>query len=1711
MKKKLLVLVLTLAMVITAMSAVAWAGEQYEAEVTLSDGKTKEYFNSFATAIEAVDKGDKYIGCTLKLLKDISVEVNTGTSNYGHYCIDGGKFTIDGDKHTISAKIKSGSENGYVFNVRGDVTFNDLRILRSADASGTEYLRGGINVPAEVTVNINDCYIDMRSKNSNEWNTAVVAGKNSTVVINKGTYYSGIEGDYRGINIDNNKSFTFIDGETNGIVAEYTVVYHIKGGTHNVTGITHKGTVNSIGIGVSGGTYANDPTLYVASGCSVIENDTNPKTWTVIDNFYQDSVNTNTWHVVNLAGLKELRDSINNGNVKYANQIIEIDNDIDMTSDPWTPINAYQSGSALSGTTIDGNGHSIKGMTITVPENSKSYDYGVGFISQQAGSLTISAISFVSANVNAPTGSQVGVVVGMSYGNVAFEDVDIVNCNVLGATKTGAYLGQNDDGNTVLLKDCVIKGSVVKANYSAALMIGLLNTNSMEVVFNNCSADDNSKFEWVTKADDFPDKGVEIDGRYFAISGTTLWLTDPGEGCWAEQRVSGAKLTYGQTEYDVKGSVFYPNDIAAIGNVKYDSLEAAVSACNDGDTIELLRNATVGNKITINKNVTINGNNKQITYTGSDDQIFYFDATDKSFIIKNCEIHNKSTKELYGLFNVKEKSKGKILIDRCIFADDTGDASAIVTHDASANGDHVLVEFTNNTVNEYYGGVFPYTREGSIFSGNQFNNIGRARVISPITNDGSTATIVVTDNTFVGCTKNGIISLNKTNAVTTLEIHGNTITNCNNVLLVETTAVLTANSEITNLTGGTIIVDNNGSDTVGDLTITDGAYKGKDSAYTKEKNGTIVISGGYFSSFIAKTDLAENYECIDNPDSNKGTYPYKVGKVKSVLTMSDYAYMGSTVSTPSVSNLGSATARIYYSATSFLQTSVGAIEWTNITPGSIIPGTYFMKAYLSDGTETDQITFNVKKGSKAAPTAPTVNGLTVTIAEADRTKNLEYCVSDSVDEHTNWISVPTLTDGTFTLSGLNAGDYKVFIRERENKLYFASDAVASDVFTVSNFSVSYNANYGVGTVASQTAAQSSTITVASGATLSRTGYTFAGWNTQADGNGSSYSVGSSISVGAVLYAQWTPNTYTVRFNANTGSGNMSSQSFTYDVAQALSANTFTKSGYNFVGWATRADGPVVYPDKQNVSNVAASGAVDLYAVWAQAVGTVTANITSTTNEAIKVEVKYGPTVIQSKENIIPTLSGSVYVANDIVLSDIPYGTYNLVVTQGNVVSTQIIINGESTTANVTMPDRNVNSVLEVKGEDTKPVVVGGLNEEAESKKIEDQNVYVLMTVEKTEEQVLPETASAKEQDSQQAIEAITEKAEDDKRKETSTPSTTVVDDLVIEFFDVTVELYVTDSAITNFATVEPTDVITETNNVIEIVVPYDMNGKDNIKVYRYHDSVAEAFTKLNAKPLAPYIDGQYYVDEAHSLIYIYAQKFSTYGIAYIATNESGNTDTPIYVPITPVKKDDKKDEVKDYTTCGKDNTCPLYVYKDLKVNDWYHDGVHFCLDNKYMNGYAGINAGKFGPDDKITRAQIVSILWRMAGSPVVNYNMTYTDVKATEWYADAVRWATSTGVVKGNPDGTFKPEDYITREALAQILYGYAKLKGEGFTGSWMFLITNTDANKISSWASEAMHWVIMKQVMGGDNHGLLRPQGTATRAEAATMIQRFCGVLETK
>ena len=179
-----------------------------------------------------------------------------------------------------------------------------------------------------------------------------------------------------------------------------------------------------------------------------------------------------------------------------------------------------------------------------------------------------------------------------------------------------------------------------------------------------------------------------------------------------------------------------------------------------------------------------------------------------------------------------------------------------------------------------------------------------------------------------------------------------------------------------------------------------------------------------------------------------------------------------------------------------------------------------------------------------------------------------------------------------------------------------------------------------------------------------------------------------------------------------------------------------------------------------------------------------------------------------------------------------------------------------------------------------------------------------------------------------------------------------------------------------------------------------------------------------------------------------------------------------------------------------------FPFKDVSSSNWYYNSVKYCYENGIIMGTTDTT---FSPNTNVTRGNLVTILWRMEGSPKVSGNISFPDVKTSDYYYEAVKWAEKTGVVHGYDTGKFGPNNYISREQLATILNNYAKYKKKD-TSKKADLSTFTDNKKISSYAKEGVAWAVGNKVMSGKNEGTrVDPQGKATRAEAAAMIQNYC------
>lgn len=191
------------------------------------------------------------------------------------------------------------------------------------------------------------------------------------------------------------------------------------------------------------------------------------------------------------------------------------------------------------------------------------------------------------------------------------------------------------------------------------------------------------------------------------------------------------------------------------------------------------------------------------------------------------------------------------------------------------------------------------------------------------------------------------------------------------------------------------------------------------------------------------------------------------------------------------------------------------------------------------------------------------------------------------------------------------------------------------------------------------------------------------------------------------------------------------------------------------------------------------------------------------------------------------------------------------------------------------------------------------------------------------------------------------------------------------------------------------------------------------------------------------------------------------------------------------KEEDKDDESTETTELN---------FTDVKETDWFFKGVEYVVDKGIMSG---VSENEFAPSGKLTRAMLVQMLYNMESRPACDAENAFMDVPVGQWYTDAVIWANDAKIVSGMGEGLFAPNMEITREQMVAMLYNYAKYKGYDVTAS-ADLSTFADNASVSTWAQPAMQWAVAEGYISGMGDSQLAPQGTATRAEIASVIMRF-------
>ncbi len=267
-------------------------------------------------------------------------------------------------------------------------------------------------------------------------------------------------------------------------------------------------------------------------------------------------------------------------------------------------------------------------------------------------------------------------------------------------------------------------------------------------------------------------------------------------------------------------------------------------------------------------------------------------------------------------------------------------------------------------------------------------------------------------------------------------------------------------------------------------------------------------------------------------------------------------------------------------------------------------------------------------------------------------------------------------------------------------------------------------------------------------------------------------------------------------------------------------------------------------------------------------------------------------------------------------------------------------------------------------------------------------------------------------------------------------------------------------------------------------VSFETNGGSKI------ESVSVERNKTVAEPSAPTKDGftfaGWYTDKALKTAYDFSEKVTKNMTLYAKwTADQTNPGQPTD-PNQPTNPDGS----------AWDNP-----FTDVTKDDWFYDDVKYVNENGLMNG---TKSTIFAPNTPITRAMFVTLLWRAEGKPQTNFAMTFEDIDTDGYYAEAVRWSASEKIVKGYSETEFAPDDKITREQIATIMFRYAQYKGTAPTGAWAIRMDYADLSEISDWAQEAVMYGKLSGMMQGKDNNMFAPKDHTTRAEAAAILHRF-------
>lgn len=623
--------------------------------------------------------------------------------------------------------------------------------------------------------------------------------------------------------------------------------------------------------------------------------------------------------------------------------------------------------------------------------------------------------------------------------------------------------------------------------------------------------------------------------------------------------------------------------------------------------------------------------------------------------------------------------------------------------------------------------------------------------------------------------------------------------------------------------------------------------------------------------------------------------------------------------------------------------------------------------------------------------------------------------------------------------------------------------------------------------------------------------------------------GSSLKqVGSIVVSSGTPRTYEVSFAGSGAGGSTAGMKVAGGSAVILPECGFTKPGSVFTGWKY---GGVVYKPGDSFTMPYAD--ITITAQWTQA-----RNVSGTVKDEYGVPVPGAAVSIwQGSDKLGETTTGP---DGSYSFTGLAPGSYNVSASVGEKTVTSVVTvdeGGAVTGGNIILPEGNTSTRVEITP-GSPDLVVGELDRVFDNTDGEDYTAADAETVKNGGMVEITFTADEKK---------LAEVRDELQQLQSAG------DVNLSLFLDCTLEKEVYDSNGTKDESAS--GFISRSSVLLEVRLPLptEMQGKYGYSVSRIHEGEAQALS-TSANSLGEYFE----VSADKSALILHVCCFSIYAVGYenspvlpplptenapnVSESEHGSVTvfpnlptTGTVVTITP-KPDEgytvdkvtvtdasgKAVEVSpngdgtysftqpsgavtitvtfkvltDVSECPRDASCPMSGYTDLNMGEWYHDGIHYCLDEGLMDG---VDAGMFAPNATTSRAMIVTILWRLQGSPEVDTTETFTDVYPDAWYAKAIAWAVAEGVADGYGEGLFGPNDAITREQLAAMLWRYAaRPESEGGLSAFV------DGAEVSVWAQQAMSWAVSLGLINGVDSDRLDPKGQATRAQTATILMRF-------